>query len=178
MGRRAGWRKFGVWIVVFVLIIWPIYRIYGYLNQHTGSYNASVLLYQVAQFQIELLNSSLTEAAKAQDTRGLDSLRLSAYSANYTHERLVLAVGEGKLTPLHSIDQLVQYVLRVQIGGARALRPDEKETLAKAGQIFKDIFEGYGKLLSSSGKPLASHNDELAKFDEELAELLKKRLLP
>lgn len=177
MGRRAGWRKFGIWIVLLVLIGWPIYRIYGYMSQHKESYEASLLLYQVAQFQIELLNSSLSEAAKAKDTKELDSLRLSAYSANYTHERLVLAVGGDELTALHSIEQLVQFVLRLQIGGERALKPEEKETLAKAAVTFKDIYEGYGKLLTSSGKPVSSQNDKVAKLDEELAELLKKRLL-
>jgi hypothetical protein len=81
------------------------------------------------------------------------------------------------LTALHSIEQLVQLVLRLQIGGERALKPEEKETLAKAAVTFKDIYEGYGKLLTSSGKPVSSQNDKLAKLDGELAELLKKRLL-
>ncbi|TNJ66477.1 hypothetical protein FE784_09405 [Paenibacillus hemerocallicola] len=177
MGRRAGWRKFGIWIVLLLLIVWPIYRIFGYMSQHSESYDASLLLYQVAQFQIELLNSSMAEAAKAKDTKELDSLRVSAYSANYTHERLVLAVGGNELTPLHSIEALVQYVLRLQIAGERVLKPEEKETLAKAAQTFKDIYEGYGKLLTSSGKPVSSQNDKLAKLDGELAESLKKRLL-
>lgn len=177
MGRKAGWRKFGIWIVLLLLIGWPIYRIYGYMSVRSESYDSSLLLFQVAQFQIELLNSSLAEAGKAKDTKELDSLRLSAYSANFTHERLVLAIGERNITPLHSIEQLVQVVLRLQIGGERALRADEKEMLSKAALTFKDIYEGYGKLLTSSGKPVSSQSDKLAKLDGELAEMLKKRLL-
>ncbi|MDF2723696.1 MAG: hypothetical protein K0Q59_3371 [Paenibacillus sp.] len=177
MGRKAGWRKFGIWIVLLLLIGWPIYRIYGYMSVRSETYDASQLLFQVAQFQIELLNSGLAESAKAQDTKELDALRLSAYSANFTHERLVLAVGANKLTALHSLDQLVQYVLRLQIGGERALRADEKETLSKAAAMFKDIYEGYGKLLTGSGRPVSSQSDKLAKIDEELTEMLKKKQL-
>lgn len=177
MGRKTVLRKVGIWLSLLVLVGWPISRIYGYLSQSQGGENASLLLFQVAQFQMELLGSSLAEAAKAQDTKELDSLRLSAYSANYTHERLVAALGDGKLTPLHSIEQLVQCVLRLQIGGERALKSEEKEALAEASAAFKDIYEGYGGLLSGSGKPVSSQNDKLAKTDEQLNELLKKRLL-
>lgn len=177
MGRRASLRKIGIGFMLVLLVGWPLYRIYGYLSDTRETQDASVLLYQVAQFQIELLNSSLAKASGAGDTGELDALRLSAYSANYTHERLVQAVGEGKLAPLHSLEQLVSSVLRLQIGGKRALRPEEKEALEQAAKLFKDIYEGYGKLLSSSGKPISSQNDKLSKVDAELSELLKKRLL-
>ncbi|PYI52205.1 hypothetical protein [Paenibacillus flagellatus] len=177
MGRKAGFRKAGVWIVLVVLIGWPAYRIYGYMTQHPASYDAAMLLYQVSQFQIELLNSSLAEAAKAGATDELDSLRVAAYSAHYTHERLAMAVGDGKLTRLDSIERLVQVVIRLQIGGERAIKPEEKETLAKASAMFKDMYEGYGKLLSSSGKVVSSQSDKLAKLDAELDEWLQKRLL-
>lgn len=177
MGRKAGWRKFGIWIVVFVLIVWPLYRIYGYFTQHEVSYNAAQLLYQVSQFQIELLNSSLSEAAKAATTNELDSLKLAAFSAGYTHERLVLALGPSKLTRLASIEQLVAFVTRLQIGGDRALKQEERETFDKASLVLKTMYEVYGKLLTSGGRTVSSQNDKLAKFDKELEELLKKRLL-
>ncbi|GAA3408388.1 hypothetical protein ACFFNY_12910 [Paenibacillus hodogayensis] len=177
MGRHAGLRKMALWLALLLLILWPISRIYGYLTQHRESANASLLLFQVSQFQIELLNSSLAEATKAGDTKELDALRLSAYSANYVHERLVQAVGDDRLTPLRSVEQLVQCVLRLQIGGSRALKADEKEALGEASRAFKDVYEGYGKLLTSSGKLVSSQNDKVAKLDEQLAELLKKKLL-
>jgi hypothetical protein len=177
MGRRAGWRKFGVWVVLFVLIVWPVYRIYGYFTQHEASYDASLLLYQVSQFQVELLNSSLSEADKAGMTNELDSLRLTAFSAGYTHERLVLALGQSKLTKLASIEQLVQFVTRLQIGGDRALKQEERDTFGKASLLFKQMYEVYGKLLTSGGRTVSSQNDKLAGLDKELEELLRKRLL-
>lgn len=177
MGQKYVLRRLVVWLVLALLIVWPISRISGYLSQHDKSYDASLMLYQVALFQVELLASSLSEAARALQTKELDSLRLSAYSAAYTHERLVLAVGESRLTPLHSLDQLVQFVLRLQIAGERALKPEEKETIAKAAQTFKEMFESYGKLISASGKLVSSQNDKLAKLDRDMAELLKKGML-
>lgn len=177
MGRKTGWRKLGVWMILAVLIGWPLYRIYGYLSQSASSYDATLLLYQVAQFQVELLNSSLSEASKAGTTDELDSLRVTAYSANFAHERLVMAVGKERIANLHSIQQLVQAVIRLQIGGDRALKPEEKEAFVQAEKLFKPMYEGYGKLLTSSGKPVSSQNDKLKKLDAELDELLRKRIL-
>lgn len=176
--QRAVIRKLAVWLVLAMLIVWPMYRIYGYLNAQPKSYDAAELLYQVAQFEIELLNSALLEAGKAKTTGELDSLRLAAYSADFTHERLTLAIGENRLVRLSSIERLLQYVLRLQIGGSRTVKADEKETLERSAQLFKAIYEGYGKLLTPSGSPSSSQNEKLKKLDDELAELLKKKLLP
>jgi len=178
MGRKRTLRKFIAALALAVLIVWPVYNIYGYLQPQGRAADAARLLYQVALFQMELLNNSLAESSKARTASGLNSLRLAAYSANFAHERLVLAYGEDRLAKLHSVEKLLQYVLRVQIGGERAVRAEEQETLAMASEQFAAIYEVYGKLLHSSGKPSSSADGELRKLDKQLSELLEKRLMP
>jgi hypothetical protein len=166
------------WLVVGVLIVWPIYQIAHSWSKADEKYDSTKLLYQVAQFQIELLYSALAETGKMKQTEELNELRLAVYSANFTHQRLVLAIGESKLTALRSLPELLQVLLRFQIGGERALKPDETDTLNKAGAMFKTMFDSYGKLLTSGGKVVGSANDKLHKSDEELYTLLHKKLLP
>jgi hypothetical protein len=69
-------------------------------------------------------------------------------------------------------------LLRLQIGGERALKQDEIDTFVKSGTLFKGLFEQYAKLLSSSGKVVGSANDKVKKADEELYEYLRKKLQP
>ncbi|MFK7694192.1 S-adenosylmethionine decarboxylase [Paenibacillus sp. HJGM_3] len=180
MGNQAKrlMRRGVVWLVVAVLIVWPAYRILHSLGSGDKRYDSTKLLYQVAQFQMELLSSALSESGKIKETEELNELRLIVYSANYTHERLVLAMGESKLTALRSLPELLQLLLRYQIGGERPLKPDETDTLNRAAGLFKPIFESYGKLLTSGGEVVGSADDKLHKADEELYAMLHKKLLP
>lgn len=176
-GRRTIRQKLLLAALLLVLIGWPIRGIVGYLGQGAGGHDAPMLLYQVALFQMELLGSAAAEAAQADSTRQLDALRLSAYSANFTHERLVLAVNDKAFVKLASVGELVQVALRLQIAGDRPLKSEEKAVLSKAAPSVQAIVEGYSKLLRASGKPVPSQNERLAKLDQELTELLHKGLL-
>jgi hypothetical protein len=179
MGNRARvhLKKLLGWFIVAALIVWPSYQIVNSLRSASEKHDASNLLYQVALFQMELLNSALIEGAEAKRSEELNELRLAAYSANFTHERLVLAEGKS-LSALHSLPELIQYLLRLQIGGERNLKQDETDTFAKAGAGFKVLFDNYSKLMSSGGKVVGSANDKMKKADDELYDLIHKKLQP
>src|SRR5690606_2695897 len=137
-------KKMMGWLVVSALIIWPCYQIVQSLGESTEKADASKLLYQVAQFQMELLNSALSESTRATSSEELNALLLAVYSANYTHERLDLAEGKS-LTNLSSLEEMIQYLLRLQISGDRPLKQDERDTFAQAEPLYKGIFENYSK---------------------------------
>ncbi|WP_127586190.1 hypothetical protein [Paenibacillus koleovorans] len=164
--------------VIALLIAWPSCSIWNNWSGTQQKQDAFDLLYQVASFQMELMATAFTEGAKGADTGELNELQLAAYSANFTHERLVQAEGSDNLTELKSLPELLKVIQRLQIGGERSLKADEKELLAKADALFKTMFESYGKLLNSSGKLVSSANDKLAKADGELYALLHKKLQP
>lgn len=172
--RAGGW---AVLAIAGILIMFSFYQIGTLLHKGKTSHDAARLLYQVAQFQMEMLNSSLNDSAGWSDTTQLNSVKLAAYSANYTHERLVMAMGEEHLAALESLPELMQYILRLQIGGRRTIQPDELAVLQKSGALFKEMYEAYGKLLSSGGQVVSSQNDKLMKTDKVITELLHKKLL-
>ncbi|GIP31342.1 hypothetical protein [Paenibacillus sp. J2TS4] len=177
MGRLKPARLFGMLLVIF-LLIWPIYQIYGMLQPSRTKHDATFLLYQVSLFQLELLSNLLGEAEKAAHTGQLNALRQAAYSVNYTHERLVLAVGEDRLSELSSIPQLLQYIMRLQLGGERQLKTEERDTLTEIRNGYKSIYDDYTKLMAASGTTvIASQNEKVVKIDQELTDMLRKKLL-
>ncbi|AEI44994.1 hypothetical protein [Paenibacillus mucilaginosus] len=137
---------------------------------------AEKLLYQVSLFQMERLNSYLLESAKIRDTAELDALRQAVYSAQFTHEHLAQAYREGEVAPLPSLQALMQYLLRLQVGGSRPLKAEEQQTLAEAGNLYSDIYTAYSELVSESGGVSGSGSGRMTEADEELAKLLKKKL--
>lgn len=156
------------------LLVYQIYDLFGGKKQ-TG--DAEHLLYQVCLFQMEILNSLLNDAVRMANTDQLNDLKQSVYSANYAHERLVQAFGENHLTSLDSIPQMLQYIIRLQIGGNRAIRKDEAETLRQAGEQFSELYAVYGNLLSSRGSVISSQNDKLKSIDRNIYQLLRGKLL-
>ena len=115
--RKQRIRVVMIWAVLLFLVAWSFVRFIELkTNDHDTGGNAVQLLYQVSAFQFELLGNALQEAVDASTTDGLNMLRQSLYTANYTHEHLVLAVGTKRLTPLDSLTDLMQYILRLQIG--------------------------------------------------------------
>jgi hypothetical protein len=168
--------KLGLYIFLLLLVAWPVYQVYGAVQGFSERQDAGKLLYQVSFFQMELLGSFLQNIDKTKDTDGLNSLRQAIYTANFTHEHLVLAYGVKELTPLQSLPQLMQYVLRLQIGGQRALRPDEAQTLLEIRRLFSELYEAYGRLLSSSYKIIGSQNTVLIKADKAVLDLLHKKM--
>ncbi|OXM86936.1 S-adenosylmethionine decarboxylase [Paenibacillus rigui] len=162
-------------ILVF-LVIWPVYQIYEMAAGHAEKEDAGKLLYQVSLFQMELLGSFMQDADK-KDTGALNDLRQALYTANFTHEHLVLAYGEDQLTPLSGLSHLMQYVIRLQIGGNRPMRSEESQAMLEARKLFAEMYDAYSKLLSSHNEIVASQNERLIKADKAMQELLRKKLL-
>ncbi|WP_284637847.1 S-adenosylmethionine decarboxylase [Paenibacillus silviterrae] len=169
-------KKWFMYAILALLIVWPISQIVGMLQTDAHREEADKLLYKVSFFQMELLGSYLQDAGVVRDTESLAALRQSLYTANYTHDHLVLAYGESALTKLESLSQLMQYILRLQIGGQRPLKTDELQTLSEVNRLYADLYDAYGKLLSG-GDIVSSENTRLAKADKAIAELLKKKQL-
>ncbi|TDF97616.1 S-adenosylmethionine decarboxylase [Paenibacillus piri] len=170
-------KKLYIYVLLLFLVVWPVYQIVGMLGGHAEKQNAGKLLYQVSMFQMELLGSFLNDVNQMQGTGGLDLLRQAVYTANFTHEHLVLAFGEDRLTPLNGLTQLMQYVVRLQIGGQRPLKADEAQTLEQIRKQYADMFDAYGKLMSPSYSIVSAQNDKLMKADKAMTELLRKKLL-
>ncbi|UUZ84384.1 hypothetical protein LJK88_12185 [Paenibacillus sp. P26] len=172
------WKR--IWLLyafVGVLIAWPLIQTIHLLGKDAPVERADKLLYQVSLFQMELLGSYLQTGNKSQNTDALNALRQAVYSAQYTHEHLVMAYGESKLAKLESLPSLMQYILRLQVGGARRLKPEEAAVLGDVNRQFADLYDAYGKLLSSGGDIVESQNIRLEKADKSITDLLKKKLL-
>jgi hypothetical protein len=176
MGKRR-WSK--VWLYAFTafIIIWPLYQIIHMTHEKTEKPNATKLLYQVALFQMEMLGSFLHDAGQSGNTGELNELKQVLYSANFAHEHLVMAMGEDQLTYLPSLNQLLQFIIRLQIGGQRPLKPDEAQTLQEASKQFAEMYNAYEKMLSSGNEIVGSQNSRLMQADKAILELIKKRLL-
>jgi hypothetical protein len=171
-------RKTVIYSIILFLIIWPVYQLSQMLGHHKEEHDATHLLYQVSLFQMELLKSYLEESAQSKNTDQLDASKQALYSAEYTHERLVLAAGGSEyLTPLSSMTQLTQYLQRLQVGGERTLKPDELLTLKEAGLQFKSMYESYEKIMASNGDIVSSQNTKLADLDRNLTTFLRKKML-
>ncbi|WP_028547658.1 hypothetical protein [Paenibacillus sp. UNC451MF] len=170
-------RKWVMYVILAFLIVWPVYQIIGMVSEHSEKQDAGKLLYQVSLFQMELLSSYLHDTDKVKDTESLNPLRQAVYTANFTHQHLVLAFGENSLTPLESLSQLMQFVIRLQIGGQRPIKSDEVQALLEVRKQFDDLYDAYGKLLSSRGDIIASQNQRLQKDDKAMTDLLRKKLL-
>ncbi|WP_282941253.1 S-adenosylmethionine decarboxylase [Paenibacillus sp. RC67] len=170
-------RKWVMYVIFVFLIVWPVYQIIGMVSAHSEKQDAGKLLYQVSLFQMELLSSYLHDIEKVKDTEALNPLRQAVYTANFTHQHLVLAYGEDVLTPLEGLSQLMQFVLRLQIGGQRPLKGDEIQALMEVRKQFDDLYDAYGKLLSSKSDIVASQNQRLQKDDKSMTDLLRKKLI-
>jgi hypothetical protein len=169
--------KIMIYVILLGLFIWPVIQVYGWLHKHQEKHNATQLLYQVSLFQMELLSGYLHEANHMVNTAQLNNLKQALYSADFTHERLVLAAGEGELASLHSTSQLMQIILRLQIGGERGLRPEEQQIFADAATRFDKLFAAYQKLMASGGAIVSSQNDKLVEVDDALNDWLKQKQL-
>lgn len=173
--KRIG-RTLVVYAVMALLLVWPCYQLYEWYGAKQEKSDAVQLLYQVSLFQIELLYGYLNEAGKAKDTEQLNGLKQAAYSAFFTHERLAMALGKTGFGKLESVNELLQWIIRLQIGGARAMKPEETKLLQEAAEKFKPLFDDYGKLMTGSGY-VSSQGERLAKDDQALAELISGKQL-
>ncbi|MCZ8513323.1 S-adenosylmethionine decarboxylase [Paenibacillus filicis] len=172
------WRKKGfMYAIVVVLVVWPIFQVVHLLGKPSPVERPDKLLYQVSLFQMELLGSYLQTGTKSQTTDGLNALRQAVYSAQFAHDHLILAYGEARLTKLDSLSDLMQYILRLQVGGGRQLRADESQALNDVNNQFAVLYDAYSKLLSSGGDIVSSQNSRLQEADKSISLLLKRKLL-
>ena len=78
---------------------------------------------------------------------------------------LVLAAGGSEyLTSLDSMTQLMQYLKRLQVGGERALKPDEIQVLKEVWLQYKSLYDLYEKIMASNGDIVSSQNTKLAEL--------------
>ncbi|CAG7648004.1 S-adenosylmethionine decarboxylase [Paenibacillus allorhizosphaerae] len=170
-------KKLWIYGIVAILIGWPLVQMIGMLTHEKPQEKAEKLLYQVSFFQMELLGSYLTESAKATNTGALNALRQAVYSAQFVHQHLTMAYGSNELSKLESLSQLLQYMMRLQIGASRPLKSDEQQLFMDINMQFADIYDAYSKLMSSRGDVVGSQNDRLVKADKAISDLLRKKLL-
>ncbi|WP_240463707.1 S-adenosylmethionine decarboxylase [Paenibacillus apiarius] len=165
-------------VLLFILLIWPAYQLYGLLHPHAGKENPMIMLYEVAHFQMNLLNGAMQEAKRYDTATPLNKVKLIAYSTVYTHERLVKAVGAKKLASLSGLNRFVEFVTVLQMSGERQLTDTEQEILGNAADHIATMYESYGHLVNSSGQIISSKNDELHEAEQQLHAALDRYLNP
>lgn len=164
-------------VIVALMIGWPLLRWVDLVESRRGTYDATRLLHQVSIFQLELLYGHLRDAGTVTTTDQLNLLKQSAYIVNYTHQHLMLALGEDRVKKLSSVEQLLQYIVRLQIGGDRVLVDSDTEVFRKAEDELRRLHEAYKLLLGSDGSVIASKSAEVSKLDRELYEFFQSKLL-
>ncbi|GIQ70202.1 hypothetical protein XYCOK13_30260 [Xylanibacillus composti] len=165
------------YVLLFILIGWPIVQMYQVYVAKPEQENATVLLHQVSMFQLQLLQSVTTEAAGAGSTGSLNSLQQAAYTMQFVHQRLELAAGKGKVAGLEALADFQQYLLSLQITGNRALRPEETQVLERMNKFVGSLQPIYGRLITDEGKVSKPANEELAQADEAMRQFLQEVLL-
>ncbi len=167
-----------MYAIVAVVVLWSALQVAELSEREKAGEPADKMLYQVAYFQMELLGSHLAESARARDTDQLNALRQAVYSASYTHEHLVKVYGKERLARLESLSGLLQYLLRLQVGGTRPLKAEEQAMLAEASKRYAGLFEAYGKLMNDGGRVIGSQNSALKAADTAFAALLDRKQQP
>lgn len=158
---------------VLMLIFWSLNQMYDLLFEHGKKENPTRMLYEVSLFQFELLNNYLSDASSIETTAELDQLKQALYTANFTHEHLMLAVGTKHLSSLTSTTEINQFILRLQIGGNRKLRDNERRLLEEIDHHFDELFEIYGELLTLKGEVNRVYNDRMVELDQKISKIVK-----
>jgi len=128
------------------------------------------MLFEASLFQMELLASHAAEAARAASTGDLNGLKQAAYSAEFIHERL-RRTRSGAIPELASVTELLEWIVRLQIGGERRLRPEENEKLSAAAPYFAELHEAYASL-GRSGREGAAAAERVKKADEQIHKIV------
>lgn len=174
--RRRPYGFVFILLLAVLLLVMPVWQFSDWLKIRGDSERTTVLLYQVTAFQMELLGSSVNEAGRVTTTEALNEWKRAVFAAMYAHERLADAVGSGMPGKLDSLDMLMQWILRVQVGGERPLSKEESELAAGVAESFKPLLEAYSGLIDGEGKLDGTNSGKLKKADAELAELVRKKL--
>lgn len=174
--RRRPWGSFILAGLALVLLFMPVWQLFDWLEAKREKEQATVLLYQVTLFQMELMGSVIQETAETTTTAGLNEWKRAAFAAMYAHERLSVAAGSGLPSRLEALDTLLQWILRVEIGGERPLSDDESQLLGKVSEGYKLMLASYTGLIQSDGSVNGGNSGKLKKADAELAEMVRKNL--
>lgn len=177
--RSKRFRGGVVWMVVlFMLLIWPSIQVYNLFSPKIEASDPLKMLYEVAQFQMNLLKGSMQEAERIHTTDQLQKLKLVAYSAAFAHERLVRAVGKAKMPELSSLHKVVEMITLLQLNGDRPLTDSEKERISTSADAANRLYDSYALIYTSSGQWIASKREELISADKELMSVLDSYFAP
>ncbi|WP_442603440.1 S-adenosylmethionine decarboxylase [Paenibacillus sp. KN14-4R] len=174
-------RKFKInggilYVLLAILLIWPTFQLFSGGSDSSGHHgNAEKLLYEVSLFQMEILNSQLSNPSRFTQTTALDGVKSAVYSVSFTHERLRLAIGENNLADMDGLPQLLQYMMRLQMGAQRPLKSEEMEVFVAASKLVSEMYGNYEKLLTSTGEVVPSQNELLAGNNTKLRKLLQNK---
>lgn len=162
-------------LLVLLALVMPLWQLMDWREARLDQEHLQVLLFETASFQMELLGSSVGEAAKVQTTEQLNEWKRAVYSTAYTHERFAQS-GSALPSKLASLDGLLQWIQRVQIGGARQLTKEETGLLAEVAQSYKPLQEAYSSMMNQKGELAGGSVDKVKKLDAQLAEMIRKNL--
>jgi len=142
---RRSTRTF-LWTAVIVIALVTLIQWIGTMTRQETAADPMRMLYEVSQLQVELLSSFVGEAAESETTADLNALKQAAYSADYTHRRLVLAGGKD-WPELASLSGLMDVIVRLQIGGDRRLSEEEKQLFETIAPHFNELQAAYATLM-------------------------------
>jgi len=163
-------------LIAAIAVGWPLMELVQAASDRHDPYEAVRLLHQVSVFQMDGLYSRLQQAESAETAGELEGLLHSAYAAQYTHERLMLAAGAGE-KPLASVDALIQYILRLQMGIGGHLTAEDSEMFREAADLFEELHNPYRRLIGSDGKLNSSNETAVWRADEALHRVFRQKLL-
>lgn len=173
--RYTNFHKLFIIAGVIVLFWWPISSLIGQANDRDHVDEVTRLLYQVSLFQMELLSSGIQAATSEISRDQLETLKQSAYSVLYTHERLSAAT-DGRLPEFDGIDEMMEYMMRLQMGGSDILASEATAVFNDAAPMIAQMHEAYSKLISSQGDLISSSLSALEKHDRDVYDLFHKKL--
>jgi hypothetical protein len=177
MGKMKGSQTL-LLVAASLMIGWSCNTFFDLFQPAKAQQSGSHLLHQVVIFQLELLSGAFTESANLQSTQELNVLKRAAFSVEYTHERFLLSLGSGKAAALHSMTRLLDYILRLQMGGDRLLKPEEIKVLQEVGKLIQQVSQDYAKLMASyEDRVISSENNKIIKTDQAIVELINEKLL-
>jgi hypothetical protein len=165
-------------VVVMLMLGWIFNSLYHLFYTPSEQQNGSHLLYQIVLFQFEIMNSTLADITNLKSTQQLKVIKQAAYSVDYTHERFLISLGSNKTVELVSMKRMMDYILRLQIGGDRPLKPEETQVFVNTGILYKQLYEEYAKLMINPNSGIiASQNAKIHKLDQALADIFSRKLL-
>lgn len=171
--KRAG--RIFIWTIPLLLAVLGAYQLVDLYAGKAAHENASRMLFEAANFQIEMMSRFMSEAKGVRTSGQLNSLKNAVYSAAYVHDRFANSFPAGQIDRLESLDELLQYVLHLQIGGDRPLKEEEREIMLEAEPLLAELAEVYAGLMTEQGKLNRYERGLLRDLDDRLLHVLKDR---